>query len=98
MQEAGGISATERSCGFSEFFSAPGAEAQRRPDAIVAHAYDIYDNGTLSTVQYGDTSGDHWTDPDRYSYPGSRAAGADAEFEHNAAPEIQAEMAKAKPK
>jgi hypothetical protein len=34
------------------------AEVQWRPDAIMAHAYDIYDNGTLSTVQYDDTGGD----------------------------------------
>jgi hypothetical protein len=29
-----------------------------RPDAFVGHSYDIYDNGTLSTVQYDDTGGD----------------------------------------
>ena|SRR5215468_3114010 len=34
------------------------AQTDWRPDAIVAHIYDIYDNGTLSTVQYDDTGGD----------------------------------------
>lgn len=29
-----------------------------QPDAIVGHSYDIYENGTLSTVQYDDTGGD----------------------------------------
>jgi len=29
-----------------------------RPDALVRHSYDIYENGTLSTVQYDDTGGD----------------------------------------
>jgi hypothetical protein len=28
------------------------------PDALTAHSYDIYDNGTLSTVHYDDTGGD----------------------------------------
>ncbi|HVT91869.1 MAG TPA: hypothetical protein VHD76_03415 [Bryobacteraceae bacterium] len=28
------------------------------PDAAVGHSYDIYENGTLSTVQYDDTGGD----------------------------------------
>jgi hypothetical protein len=29
-----------------------------RPDAFVGHTYDIYDNGTLSTVHFDDTGGD----------------------------------------
>jgi hypothetical protein len=29
-----------------------------RPDAFVGHIYDIYDNGTLSTVHFDDTGGD----------------------------------------
>jgi hypothetical protein len=29
-----------------------------RPDELAGHSYDIYDNGTLSTVQYDDTGGD----------------------------------------
>lgn len=32
---------------------------QWRPDAVVGHAFDIYQNGTLSTVQYEDTGGDN---------------------------------------
>jgi hypothetical protein len=32
--------------------------AQWRPDASVGHVFDIYQNGTLSTVQYDDTGGD----------------------------------------
>ena len=28
------------------------------PDALVGHSYDIYENGTLSTVHYDDTGGD----------------------------------------
>jgi hypothetical protein len=27
-------------------------------DALVGHSYDIYENGTLSTIQYDDTGGD----------------------------------------
>jgi hypothetical protein len=34
------------------------ATSQWKPDAFVGHSYDIYDNGTLSTVQYDDTGGD----------------------------------------
>ena len=29
-----------------------------RPDALAGHSYDIYENGTLSTVHYDDTGGD----------------------------------------
>lgn len=29
-----------------------------QPDALVGHSYDIYENGTLSTVQYDDTGAD----------------------------------------
>lgn len=29
-----------------------------QPDAAVGHSYDIYENGTLSTVQFDDTGGD----------------------------------------
>ena len=29
-----------------------------QPDALVRHSYSIYDNGTLSVVQYDDTGGD----------------------------------------
>jgi hypothetical protein len=29
-----------------------------QPDALVGHSYDIYENVTLSTVQYDDTGGD----------------------------------------
>jgi hypothetical protein len=29
-----------------------------QPDALVCHNYDIYENGTLSTVQYDDTGAD----------------------------------------
>jgi hypothetical protein len=34
------------------------AQAQWRPDAITGHVFDIYENGTLSTVHYDDTGGD----------------------------------------
>jgi hypothetical protein len=34
------------------------AESLWRPDAIVGHAFDIYERGTLSTVHYDDTGGD----------------------------------------
>ena len=35
----------------------PGQQ-QWRPDSLVAHIYDIYENGTLSTVHYDDTGAD----------------------------------------
>jgi hypothetical protein len=34
------------------------AEPLWRRDAIVGHAFDIYENGTLSTIHYDDTGGD----------------------------------------
>jgi len=34
------------------------ASASWEPDALVGHSYDIYENGTLSTVRYDDTGGD----------------------------------------
>jgi len=34
------------------------AEQQSRADSLVAHSYDIYENGTLSEVHYDDTGGD----------------------------------------
>jgi hypothetical protein len=34
------------------------ASGSWRPDAFAGHSYDIYDNGTLSTVHYDDTGGD----------------------------------------
>ena len=33
-------------------------EQQWRPDSLVAHIYDIYENGTLSNVHYDDTGAD----------------------------------------
>jgi hypothetical protein len=35
------------------------AQGEWNVDAKVAHAYDIYDNGTLSTVHFDDTGGDN---------------------------------------
>jgi hypothetical protein len=34
------------------------AQSVWRWDAVVGHSYDIYDNGTLATVQWDDTGGD----------------------------------------
>lgn len=35
------------------------AQQQWQPDLVVAHIYDIYENGTLSTVHYDDAGGDN---------------------------------------
>jgi hypothetical protein len=34
------------------------AETQWKSDVLVGHSYDIYENGTLSTVYYDDTGAD----------------------------------------
>jgi hypothetical protein len=86
------------------------AETAWRRDAIVAHAYDIYDNGTLSTVQYDDTGGDRDLNDliIEVAIVGRTPIGiltqavdqkaATLHFEQYAAPRIRAEIEKAKKK
>jgi hypothetical protein len=86
------------------------ATTQWRPDALVAHIYDIYDNGTLSTVQYDDTGGDRDLNdlilevaivgrtPIGIIVQAEGQLEATTHFEKHAAPRIRAEIEKAKKK
>ena len=84
------------------------AETRWKSDALVGHSYDIYENGTLSTVYYDDTGADRDMDdmvveiaivgrtPIRIFTQAVDQAIATRHFEEHAAPRILAEMAKLK--
>jgi hypothetical protein len=84
------------------------AETQWNSDAHVGHSYDIYGNGTLSTVHYDDTGEDRDLNdmvievaivgrtPINIFTQAVDQAVATLHFEEHAAPRIRAEMAKVK--
>jgi hypothetical protein len=81
------------------------ASTSWQADAVVGHIYDIYDNGTLSTVQYNDTGGDSdlndlilevaivKREPTNLTEVQGQQA-AVQQFERHVAPRLRAEVAK----
>jgi hypothetical protein len=85
------------------------ATSQWKPDAFVGHSYDIYDNGTLSTVQYDDTGGDQDMNDlilqvavvkrilPRWVIQAEGQIAANRRFERNVLPRIRKQMRLAQP-